>query len=90
MANQLGSNPWVIDTPGTGILFNGDVHACHFEWAGYTGQPDSVQVQDRFGKVIWLATGRADGSLVESYTLDWVHGINVTVLTSGSLRVFIE
>jgi len=90
VANQLATNPWVLDTPAVTILYQTDICAAHFEWAGYASQADTVQVQDRFGKVVWEATGKADLSLVESFTLKWLHGLALTVLSSGRLRVFFE
>lgn len=90
MANQLGSNPWVIDTPGASVLYKSDVKNAHFEWANYTSQADQVQVTDRFGKIIWSATGQDDLSLVESFTCEWVYGIAVPTLTSGVLRVYFK
>lgn len=90
MANQLGTNPWVIDTPSAAILYPTDVKSAHFEWSNYAVQADAVQVKDRFGKIIWSATGQNDFSLVESFTIEWIHGIAVTTLTAGVLRVFFK
>jgi hypothetical protein len=90
MANKLGQNPWVLDTPGGGVLYQTDVRAAHFEWSNYANQADRVEIQDRFGKVIWSTTGRADFSLIESYTVEWVHGINLTLLSSGVVRVYFK
>lgn len=90
MANQLGSNPWVLDTAGTGLLFSSDVRNAHFEWEGYAAQADAVEIKDRFGKVVWAATGAGDLSLVESFTCEWVHGINLTVKTAGIVRVYFK
>jgi hypothetical protein len=90
MANLLGSNPWYFDTPGGGILYESDVKSAHFEWEGYTGDTDTVAVQDRFGKIVWAATGKTDASLVESFTIEWLHGINVTTLSSGILRLYFK
>ena len=88
MANSITTNPWVVDTPSAAILFNGDVHAAHFEWAMYASQADHVEVKDRFGKVVWEASGKADLSLVESFTLEWLHGFVVSQLTAGRIRVY--
>ena len=90
MANDLTQNPFILDTPGTAILYRPDICSCHFEWARYASQADNVAIQNRFGKVIWEATGRADLSLVESFTIEWVHGIALTILTAGRVRVFFE
>jgi hypothetical protein len=90
MANQLATNPWVLDTPGAAILYSTDVKSAHFEWANYASQADVVQISDRFGKVIWSATGQDDLSLVESFTIEWVHGIALTTLTAGVVRVYFK
>ena len=86
--NSLTTNPFVIDTPGDAILYNYDIHAAHFEWAMYTSQADHVEIKDRFGKVVWEASGKSDLSLVESFTLEWLHGLAVSQLTAGRVRVF--
>ena len=90
MANQLGSNPWVIDTPGVAILYQTDVKNAHFEWSDYASQADQVQVKDRFGKIVWSSTGRSDLSLVESFTCEWLYGFAVSTLTAGVLRVYFK
>ena len=90
MANELATNPWVIDTAAPTVLYQTDVKNAHFEWANYSSQADEVQVEDRFGKVIWSATGQDDLSLVESFTCEWVHGIAVPVLSSGVVRVYFK
>lgn len=89
MANNLTSNPWVIDTPGAALLFAGDVYVEHFEFAGYAAQGNQVIVQDRFGKNVWLATGAADLEEVRSGKVDKIHGISVPTLQGGGiLRVY--
>lgn len=90
MANQLGSNPWVVDTPGVSVLFAGNIKSAHFEWSDYTSQADQVQVADRFGKIIWSATGQNDLSLVESFTIEWIYGFAVPTLTAGVLRLYFK
>jgi hypothetical protein len=91
MANSLTTNPWVIDTAGAAILFNGDVYVKHFEFAGYSAQFSAVSVQDRFGKVIWSATGAQDLTEVRSGDVGWVHGIAVPTLeNSGILRIYFK
>lgn len=90
MANQLGSNPWVLDTASPAVLYQTDVKSAHFEWEGYTSQADTIEVKDRFGKIIWRATGQDDLSLVESFTIEWVHGIALTTIDAGVLRVYFK
>lgn len=90
MANQLGSNPWVIDTPGPALLFATNVKAAHFEFSQYAADTDNVIVVDRFGKEVWAANGNVDLSPVESFTVEWIHGISVPTLSSGKLRVYFK
>lgn len=89
---SLATNPWLFTSgdAGSTVWFKTDIHACHFEWAGYAAQGNKVVVKDRLGKAVWRATGKADLSLVESFTLDWLHGLVVDTLDSGELRVFFE
>jgi hypothetical protein len=90
MGNQLATNPWVFDTAGASIVYQNDIYAAHFEWAGYNAQADNVKIKDRFGKIVWEATGKADLSLVESFTLEWLHGLVIDTLTAGRVRLFFE
>ena len=89
MANQLGSNPWVLDTAGAAILYNTDIKAAHFEWEG-AANGNTIQVKDRFGKIIWAAVWATGQSLVESFTIEWIHGLALTVLDGGILRVYFK
>jgi len=88
MANRLGVNPMVIDTPGFQVLFATDIRNAHFEFTGYGAQSDEVVVQDRFGNLVWQTTGRQDLSAVASYTCAWIYGMKVTTLTSGKLFLY--
>lgn len=89
MANNLTSNPWVIDTPGASLLFAGDIYVEHFEWSTYAAGATCV-VQDRFGKTIWQPTAASDQQEVRSSKVDKVHGIAVPTLTSGKLFVYFK
>lgn len=90
MPNSLTTNPWVLDTPSATILYSHEIASAHFEWSNYAGQADQVEVQDSFGKIVWSTTGRADGSLVQSFTPEWIHGLALTKLTSGVCRMYFE
>lgn len=90
MANSLTTNPWILDTPGAAILYKYEIASAHFEWANYVGQADQVVVKDAFGKNIWTASGRADGSLVQSFSIEWIHGLALNTLTSGVVRMYFE
>lgn len=88
MANSLTSNPWVIDTPGAAVLFTTNVLVSHIEFALYSTQGDQVLVKDRFGKVIWAASGAADLQEVRSGNIGWIYGLAVSTLDSGMVRIY--
>lgn len=90
MANRLGVNPMVIDTPSTDVLFATDIRNAHFEFTSYASAADNVHVQDRFGNAVWETTGKTDLSAVASFTVEWIYGIKVPVLTSGKLFMYFK
>jgi hypothetical protein len=90
MANRLGINPMVIDTPGPEVLFATDIRNAHFEFTSYGGQSDQVVVEDRFGNLVWETTGRSDLSTVLSYTVEWIYGMKVPILSSGKLFMYFK
>ena len=91
MANSLTTNPWVIDTASAALLYATNVKVLHFEFVGYAAYGSLCQVQDRFGKVIWQASGAQDLEEVRSGPVGWVHGIAVPVLDNGGvLRVYFQ
>jgi hypothetical protein len=91
VANSLGSNPWVLDTPGGGIVYQDDIRAAHFEWTGFAANA-TITVQDRFAKVIWapVAPAAPSEAIIESFTMEWLHGLNLVTMTSGVLRVYFK
>jgi hypothetical protein len=90
MANRLGVNPMVIDTPGPQVLFATDIRNAHFEFTSYGAQGDNVVVQDRFGNFVWETSGRADLSTVVSFTCEWIYGFKVPILSSGKLYLYFK
>lgn len=91
MANALGQNPIMIDTPGATVLFNSNVKVFHFEYAGYTAQGNLCIVQNMGGHEIWRATGAADLEEVRSAMVGWVNGIIVPTLQGGGfLKIYIS
>ena len=91
MANNLTSNPWVIDTPGVTVLFKTDVFVEHMEFVDYSVQGSQCVVQDRFGKTVWKALGAADLEEVRSGKIGEIYGLVVpTLQNSGILRVYFK
>lgn len=91
MANSLGSNPWVIDTPGATILCSTEVKVNHFEFAKYAAQNNVCTIQDRNGKAIWDVTGAGDFEEVRSGKVGWVQGIAVVTLQgNGVCRIYFD
>ena len=89
MANDLASNPWVFDTAAATILYQGDIEVRHMEFVDYGVQGSLCVVKDRYGKVVWKATGAADLEEVRSGPMGWIYGIAVTTLQNGGiLRVY--
>jgi len=89
MANKLGSNPWVFDTAAPGVIqFQSDIRGAHFEYSNYTSQASNCVIKDRNGKVVWSATGKADLSLINSHTIEWLDGLVVDTLTDGVVRLY--
>jgi hypothetical protein len=91
MANDLTSNPWVIDTASASVLCQTNVAVEHFEFAGYSAQGSQCIVQDRSGKTVWAATGAADLEEVRSGKVGWIQGLKIPTLENGGvLRVYIR
>ncbi len=101
MANQLASNPWIVDTPvgapGSGgtPLFQGNMQHAQLEYVDYTSTSHHVEVQDRNGRVIARLTPL---QLPRTGRMGWVYGLQVPAtdsdgnqnLESGKLLVYFE
>ena len=100
MANQLRTNPWVIDTPGASILHSGAAFIATLQWSGYlegTGARCTVQdgrtLADSSGPTtIFDWAGNADGSPISLQP-----GMNIKItdlivsnLSSGRLTIWLE
>ena len=70
MANDLGANPWIIDTPGAGVLFTHHIDVRHMEFSLYTSEFSQCIVTDQNGHVVWSATGAADLTEVKGFMRD--------------------
>jgi len=91
MANNLQENPWTIDTPGAGVLYNANVNIHHMEFVAYTNATDTVVVQNMNGHNVWDAQGESSLSpITTAGQIGWIHGLKVPTLGSGFLKIFIK
>ena len=91
MANNLASNPWVLDTAAVTVLFPGHIIVNAFEWEGYALDTDTVVVKDGNGKEVWKANGFSDLTAAYSGAGSFsIQGLALTTLASGKLRVFFD
>ena len=91
MANDLGANPWVIDTPGASVLFKHEIRITQLAFCEYTtGPTDQVIVEDQNGHLVWEANGNTDKDMMKGFDCGWVNGLIVPTLTSGKLLIYIK
>lgn len=88
MANDLTSNPWVLDTAGA--VFSGEVRIDRVAWKNASALNHTVLVQDSAGKTIFEdfasgATYNTSEPLGRTYT-----GVTVTTLNSGKLYLHVD
>lgn len=90
MANNLTTNPWVIDTAGAALLWPATVFVDHFEFANYTADTDTVVVKNRAGINAWSDNGASDLRTIRSGHIGAVHGgLSVPTLSSGLLYIYL-
>lgn len=98
MANQLSTNPWVIDTPSDNVLFQGMMPHIQVELVGYGTTAVVAEVQDRNGRMVALLDGLATGQTVRTGRIGFVQGLKVplqttaggTNLSSGKIIIYYE
>jgi hypothetical protein len=91
VANDLTSNPWVVDTASATVIFKHNIKVRHMEYSLYGAQPNQCIVKDQTGKVVWSATGAADLSEVRSGNIGWINGLAVPTLDGGGiLRLYFD
>ena len=88
MADDLTSNPWVIDS--TGAKASGEVHIDRIAWKNATTLNHTVLIVDGAGKIIFedfasIATYNTSQSIGRVYT-----GVTVSTLSSGKLYIDID
>jgi hypothetical protein len=92
VANDVSSNPWILDTAGTvPVLGKSNINVEHFELVGYAADTDTCQIKNGAGKIIWEANGAADLSEVRSGKIGWIQGgLFLSQVTAGKVRVYIK
>lgn len=90
MANNLTGNPWIIDTPGAGLLVSGDVDVKMLRWVGATTAGHQAIAQNGLSQVEWedVAAG-ANYSTSEEGPFFFAQGLKVTTLASGKLYIYV-
>lgn len=82
MANQLASNPWIIDTPSNTVLFQGRMPHVQVEYVGYAAA-GVAEIQDRNGRTVAILTAATDLRTVRSGRIGWVEGLKVPTTTTA-------
>lgn len=97
MANQSAFNPIYVDTPpfvwqprvnGTPTVIPMKIKT--ILWSGYGADTDTLVVLDAYGDPVWKAFGYAANFQQESPHVGWVQGLQVTVLTSGEVFIYLD
>jgi len=93
IANDLSSNPWVIDTPGTALLTSMQVFVKGIRWIEGTTAGHLAEIQDKNGKVKWRSViagiNPVESDLIENIP-GWWDGMKVPTLQSGKLYISYE
>lgn len=90
MSNDVSSNPMVLDTAGTTVLFPTKLKISHFEFVEYTTKTHTAIIQGTDGKVKWSAIGETDLDPISSHKIGWITGLVLSTLGSGRVLVYIE
>lgn len=91
MANNVSTNPWILDTVTAGVILPTNMKIKHIEFTGYNLATDTCQVQDGNGNIIWQGNGAADFQEVRSGAVGWVHsGLRLSQISSGVVRVYLD
>ena len=91
MANDVSTNPIILDTVGTTpVLGSSNMYVDHFEFVDYTADTDTCSISNGAGKVVWKANGAVDLQEVRSGKVGTVFGgLYLSAKTAGVVRVFL-
>jgi len=89
MANNLAQRPFIIDTPGAGVLLTQPIRVKGIRWVGATTAGHLVIVQDQNGNEKWKSVAPGSNHVESDYVNDeklW-NGLKVPTLGSGVLYI---
>lgn len=89
MANDVQRNPFVLDTPGTGVVWNGYIRMESFAWGDVGAPGDQLVMKDKNGKEVFSWTSPGPG-FYNFFKLMWVNGLILAQLDSGRLYITIN
>ncbi len=89
MANDISSNPWILDTVTAGLLWPSNVFVDHFEYIGTTAG-HTCQIVNGAGLVVWEGLMSTDLDPDHSGKIGVIYsGLRVSQISSGVVRVFL-
>lgn len=94
MANNLTQNPYILDTPGAGIITTNLLRIKKLRWVGATTAGHRCVLSDQFDYVFWESFCPGANYVEESDFTTYLNqnvvlnGIKVTVLGSGKLYLY--
>jgi hypothetical protein len=89
VANDITSNPWILDTVTAGLLWPSNVYVDHFEYIGDVAG-DTVQISNAAGLVVWEGMMSTDLNPDHSSKIGVVFGgLRVSQISSGIVRVYL-
>jgi hypothetical protein len=90
MANDLTTNPLVVDTAAATVLWTDYFKPKSVRWVGATTAGHAAEIQDQNGKVMYRAVADGanfiDDALIEREDPGW-NGFKVPTLDSGKLYI---
>ena len=92
MANDIGGNPWVIDTASATALLETGVWIERIKWNEPSTTGHQAILKDTSDRVIWTYRALAAGNGI-AYEADLggnYDGLKVTTLGSGTLYIYIK
>jgi hypothetical protein len=92
MANDVQGNPWVIDTASATALTSNLVKISRMVWREPTTVGHALSVTDANSKEVWdeYAIAAGNGINYEREVENWVNGLIVPTLDSGTLLIYIR
>ena len=90
MANNITTNPWILDTTTTSVIWPCTLYVDHYEFVDYTNDMDTCTIKNGAGVEVWKANGASDLEEVRSGKVGVVHGgLYLSQLSAGKVRVFL-